>query len=205
MDRKSDIFEKNYWDYCEQIADLDFDSLQERLGITGTNDGLMIPMLGNDYRISGSGILDASGDQPSYLICVILSKYVLLAPDAPHHDPEWISIKDFKHTLSFTNTNYHRSDTEKPIIDRFAGRLEELHRACEKWGGIAEDMGTTHDLVYRFSALPRVALLLLFNDRDEEFPAQCSVLFQKQAEYYLDPESLLMLSALLAKRLIETR
>ena len=74
MDRESDIFEKNYRDYCEQIAELDFDSLQERLGIKRTNDGLMIPMLGNDYRISGSGILDASGDRPSYLICVILSK-----------------------------------------------------------------------------------------------------------------------------------
>ena len=42
---------------------------------------------------------------------------------------------------------------------------------------------------------------MLFNDKDDEFPAQCSILFQKQAEFYLDPESLLMTGAVLARKL----
>ncbi|MEZ4568056.1 MAG: DUF3786 domain-containing protein [Desulfobacterales bacterium] len=29
--------------------------------------------------------------------------------------------------------------------------------------------------------------LMPFNDADEEFAATCSVLFQRQAEFYLDP------------------
>jgi hypothetical protein len=201
MTRESDIFEKNYKDYCGQIADLDFGARRERLGIKMTGNNLIIPFLGDDYTISGNGIQDASGERPNYIICVILSKYLLLAPDRPVHDPEWISIKDFKQTSKFTNVNYHISDTEKPIIERFSGGVEELRRACERLGGTVEDLGTDHDLVFRFSALPKISLLLLFNDRDEEFPAQCTVLFQKQAEHYLDPESLLMVGALLAKRL----
>jgi hypothetical protein len=35
-------------------------------------------------------------------------------------------------------------------------------------------------------------MLLLFNDKDDEFPAQCSVLFEKRAEKFLDMECLAM-------------
>jgi hypothetical protein len=52
-----------------------------------------------------------------------------------------------------------------------------------------------------FTALPKIKLLLLFNDSDDEFPASCSVLFQKQAEEYLDPESLIMIGIAFTNRL----
>jgi hypothetical protein len=55
----------------------------------------------------------------------------------------------------------------------------------------------------KFDVLPNISLLLLFNDRDDEFPAQGTVLFQKHSEFYLDPESLAMTSAVLVKRLKE--
>jgi hypothetical protein len=49
--------------------------------------------------------------------------------------------------------------------------------------------------------LPRVPLLLLFNDADDEFPAACSVLFERRAAGYLDMECLAMLGMQLARRL----
>ena len=42
---------------------------------------------------------------------------------------------------------------------------------------------------------------VIFNDRDDEFPATCSVLFQKQADDYLDPESLIMVGTAFTQRL----
>jgi hypothetical protein len=45
----------------------------------------------------------------------------------------------------------------------------------------------------QFNALPQVPLVMLFNDADDEFSATCSVLFQRRAENYLDPECLAML------------
>ena len=47
---------------------------------------------------------------------------------------------------------------------------------------------------YRISA--RVPLLLLFNDKDDEFPAQCSALFEKRTEKFLDMECLAMVGML---------
>lgn len=59
----------------------------------------------------------------------------------------------------------------------------------------------SYDLAAQFVALPRVPLLLLFNDADDEFPARCSVLFQEHADRYLDPECLAMLGRRLYARL----
>lgn len=202
MHQHSEIFEKNYMEYCAQIAKLNFISLKEKLGIKQDGNQMIIPFFNNDYIVSKEGILDESGTKPDYMICVILSKYLLLCPESLHYDTDWVSFKDFKKTSHFLNVNYFASDTEKPIVQHFSGRLDALLMACEKFGGLPFDINISYDLTMRFDALPRISLLLLFNDSDEEFPAHCSVLFQKQAEYYLDPESLAMTSAFLAKSLI---
>jgi hypothetical protein len=44
----------------------------------------------------------------------------------------------------------------------------------------------------QFDALPKVPVVMLFNDADDEFSATCSVLFERRAENYLDPECLAM-------------
>ncbi len=53
----------------------------------------------------------------------------------------------------------------------------------------------------QFDALPKIPVLLLFNDGDDEFPAQCSVLFERRAENYLDMECLAMAGMLLSEYL----
>ncbi len=201
MQQKSEIFEENYREYCAQIANLNLASLTEKLGLEQAGDQMIIPFFNHDYFVSPKGIVDASGARPNYMVCVILAKYLLLCPESVHYDTDWASLKDFKRTSAFLNLNYFISDTVKPIVKGFAGRLDALANACEQWGGLPYEIEIGYDLAMRFDALPRIALLLLFNDSDAEFPAECSVLFQKQAEYYLDPESLVMTSAFLAKSL----
>ena len=44
---------------------------------------------------------------------------------------------------------------------------------------------------------PKMPVLLLFNDADREFPAQCAVLFERRAENFLDMECLAMVGMLL--------
>ena len=62
-------------------------------------------------------------------------------------------------------------------------------------------MDLSYDFAMEFKGLPQIELLLLFNDSDDDFPATCSVLFQRQAEHYLDPESLIMTGMVFAQRL----
>ncbi|HKI48800.1 MAG TPA: DUF3786 domain-containing protein [Desulfobacteria bacterium] len=201
MFKDSDIFEKHYEDYMRQIMQTDVLSLKDILGIKGDADQMMVPFFDRKYSISKNGILDGSGNRPHYMVCVILAKYILHSPDRPHDEPEWVSFKDFKRTSHFLNVNFFSSDTEHAIAKAFSGRKEALNTACENLGGHGREVEFSYDISMAFEALPRVSLLLLYNDVDDEFPAQCKVLFQKHSEFYLDPESLIMTSAYLAKRL----
>lgn len=204
MTKPNDIFEKNYQDYCRQVAALDIRAMAADLGIEETDGRLTLPFFDETYWVSKTGILALSGNRPNYTAAVILSKYLLMCPSKPREDLDWVSFRDFKVTSHFTNLNYFSSDTEKAIEHSFAGRLNALARACQAISGVPEKMPLTYDLSIRFDALPRIAMLLLFNDKDDEFPAKCTVLFQKHAETYLDPESLAMCGAHLAKRLKTT-
>jgi len=201
MVQDSEVFERHYRDYCAQIVKIDLGSLKDTLGAGNDGEHMLIRFFNEAYRVSGAGISDASGDRPGYGVCVMLAKYVLLCPDRIYHDEQWVSFKDFKKASHFTNVNFFASDTERVIERAFTGRLDDLVKAGKELGGIRRDVEFAYDLSMEFQALPRISLLLLFNDGDEEFPARCTVLFQRHAEYYLDPESLAMLGAALARRL----
>ncbi len=195
------IFDENYQQYCDQIATIDFSGIKDRLGIELDGDTLLIPFNGRDYHVSKKGIFDASGSRPDYGVCVILAKYVLLCPDKTYTDKRWVSFRDFKRASHFTNTNFFSSDTEQAIVKTFSGKKDNLFQAGKALGGVDHELSASYDLALEFAALPRISLLLLFNDKEDSFPAHCSVLFQKHSEFYLDPESLAMTSASLAKRL----
>lgn len=49
-----------------------------------------------------------------------------------------------------------------------------------------------------FEALPKVPIVLLFHEADEDFPAQATLLFQNNAASYLDMECLTMIGGALA-------
>lgn len=200
--QKSDIFEKHYHDYCDQVASVDLDSVKDILGLESAGNQLRVKFANKTYNVSGAAITDSSGKRPDYMICVILFKYILLCPNTAHHDEAWVSFKDFKRTTHFTNVNYFASDTEMVLTKAFAGRLKALEKACKMMGGSQSRQDMPYDLCMELNILPRISALLLFNDKDEDFPAKTMVLFQKHAEFYLDPESMAMASAVLAKRLV---
>lgn len=200
MEQRAEVFEKHYQDYCERIAGVDLAGAADVLGASMDAGRLRIPFFGREYFVSKDGIFDEAGDRPGYTACVILAKYVLLCPDRVVDDPQWVSFKDFKKDSHFTNVNFFNSDTLRAVSSHFAGRGDLLKSACKKAGGFSPETGLSYDLIFQFEALPRVALLLLFNDGDEDFPAECNVLFPAHAQEYLDPESLAMTGALLAGR-----
>ena len=203
MTQRSKVFESHYQDYCRQISFVDFATVKELLGIQIENNTALIPFLNRTYQVSSQGILKMNNEKADYITCVILAKYILLCPDKLYLDSDWCTFRDFKKESHFTNANFFNIETTGKIKTQFSGKLNNLKTACKKLNGVVQHMGLAYDLSVSFTVLPRLSLLLLMNDVDEDFPAECKVLFQKQGEYYLDPESLAMTSGLLAKRLIQ--
>ena len=191
----SSVFEETYQNYLSRIAQLNFAKIADRLGAQRAGEDLIIPFFGKPHRISFSGISAPSGSRPNFSVCVVLFKHLLLCPDRDPPGNDWVSFRDFKDSAPFAGAfvNY----TEAPMARYFSGRLKDLEAACRIIHGHPPAATFSYDLYIQFNALPKIPVLMLFNDADQEFPAQCAVLFESRAEHYLDPECLAMVGMLL--------
>ncbi len=194
-EQKASVFEQIYRDYLKQLRQLDLQKIAERIGVEIDGDSVLVSLFGQLYKISSGGIVDSSGKEPIHSVKVVLCQYLLRAPAEGPEEKDWVSYKDFKDAAPFVGG--FQDNTEKAIAKNFAGRLEALRRACLQLGGKDPGLDWGYQLSMKFDVLPHVPLLLLFNDRDDEFPAQCLLLFKRGAEKYLDMESMAILAWLL--------
>jgi DNA-binding Lrp family transcriptional regulator len=199
MENKNKIFDKTLSNYLAQIANLDVSGICQPLGILNDSPGVTIPFFGENYRVGPDGVRGPSGEKPHISVSVILCKYLLYWKQSSRSSREWVSFRDFKDSAPLASA--FRYNTERLIAKTFSGRLPDLENACEALGCQSVDEAFPYQLMKRMRALPRIPLLLLFNNEDEEFPARCTVLFQKDAELYLDMECLAMVGMYMAHRL----
>jgi hypothetical protein len=188
--KKEHVYEQTYRDYLSRIAGIDLKFAADKLDLQMSGETVIIPFFGKSYRVSTQGIADPSGKQPHLSISVILCKYLLMCPMIVPLGGNWMSFKDFKDAAPLIQAFFNT--VTLPIADSFSARLADLENAAKNIGGYPPADDFPYDLSLQFDALPKVSLLLLFNDQDEEFPAQCSVLFEKRVEKLLDMECLAM-------------
>jgi hypothetical protein len=185
--------------YLSQLSQLDLAAVAEPLGVLVEGDTVTVRMFAEDYRISSKTILDKYGRRPSLTICVILSKYLLSCPSRAMIDSDWACYRDFRNAGPLTV--FWADTVERPLASHFSGNLGLLETACKSIGGKRVNRDFAYDLCMRIQALPRIAMLVLFNDKDTEFPPKSAVLFERHSESYLDCESLAMLGSVLFSRL----
>jgi len=194
---KAPVFDEIYKNYLADVSAIDLNLVNSRLGIEVDEDTAIIPFYGIPHRVSGKGIIDAQERRPIHAVSVILCKYLLLCPKRePPAASEWVKYHNFKDAAPFAGG--FRNTAEQPISRTFSGRPEDLKQACMALGGLPSEAPISCDLAIRFPALPKLNLLMLFNDRDDEFPADCSILFENHSDAYLDMECLAMLGMVLA-------
>jgi len=194
---ESEVFEQIYQDYLSQIARINLHRVQDRLGLRLDKGEAIIPVYGFPHRISPQGIVNHQSLRPSHAVSVLLSKYLLCCPENEPTESDWVTYKDFKDAAPYAGG--FLNSAERPISSAFAGRLSDLKQACRTLSGRPDEIGISCDLAIRFDALPKVPVLLLFNDQDEDFPAHCSLLFERRAEKYLDMECLAITGLVLAE------
>ena len=196
MKKTAPVFTETYQQYLEKIAAIDLTTVKDRINISVDNQTAVIPLLNQSFRVSPSGIFDENGKPAGLPVCVILSRYLLMAPDIPVPRNKWSAFRDFPGSGPLTV--YWKNEVEMKITSRFSKDRDDLHRACRALRGRPPEEEFPYDLSQAFLLLPRISALLLFNQQDDEFPASCSVLFSRHADRYLDIESLAILGSFFA-------
>ena len=202
MTQRSPAFEKTYRMYLAKLAGLDLEARAGLLGFEVDDGEALVPLYGRPHRVSPRGVTDPAGVQPIHSVSVLLCQYLLLGPSTePAAGAQWVTYKDFRDASPFVDGFVNNS--ERAIARSFSGRLDDLEAACQALGGEAPDLEVSYQVRMRFDALPRVPVVLLYNDEDEEFPSESTILFERRAERYLDMECLAILGWMLADRLAE--
>jgi len=194
------VYNETYFYYLEQLKTMRFDGKEDVLGITLDGDAVVVPYFGKPIRLTADGLKDAAGRRPDFSDCVVVCRYLIMCPLFASTQKQWVAYRDFPDAGPLTV--FWADTVEGPLARTFSGRVSALEIACDGVGGSVPDMDIACDLCRCFIPLPRMPMLLVFNDADEEFPASASLLFEKRASTYLDAESQAILGHVLSNRLL---
>ena len=197
---QSPVFEETYQKYLLEIQKTDYLSKSTMLDVDISNNALEIPLYDRLYRVGSKGIEDCGGNPVTPAVRVILCKYVLMCPVVlPRLRDKLMTYREFKNAGPLIS--YFTTNTNKTIETTFSGKRDVFQERSQQLGGTVRD-DQSYDLSVEFFALPRIPVIVNFNDRDDLFPATCSILYRASAEIYLDMECLAMTGTLLAGKLI---
>lgn len=200
--QQSPVFEQTYQHYISEIRQIDFLARADLLGAKVENGALVFSLYDKTYVVSGDGVAGYDGEKVIPAVRVILCKYVLTCPaELPEMTDRLMTYREFKDAGPLIS--YFTTNTNKTIESTFSGKLESLRKRALQLGAETRP-DQSYDLSMLFHALPRIPVILNFNDRDEQFSATCSILYKASAESFLDMECLAMTGTLLTGKLLET-
>ena len=174
-------------------------STAERSGLDFDGRGLDVPFFGAAHTITEAEVTGPDGNPAAPAIAEVLREYVAHCPKSPPIENRLVSFRELAGAgplvVSFAN------NTNKTITATFSGKLEKLINAAAPLSGIPAPDAAGYDLVIRFRALPGIPLYLQFNDAEDSFPAQCSLLLRASVETYLGMRAVFTLGTFLCGRL----
>ena len=194
------VYNKTYRFYLEQLKTMNFDGKEEILGITLEGRDVLVPYFGQSIRYTADGLKDMDGQRPDFSDCVVICRYLIMCPLFEPSQKDWVAFRDFPDAGPLTV--FWADTVEGALANRFSGCVDDLKQCSDDLKGEIPDMDISCDLARCFTPLPKVPLLLVFNDADDAFPAAVSLLFEKRASTYLDGESQAILGHMLTDRLL---
>ncbi len=190
--------------YSELVKRLRAVNLSESVSLVGgyrQDKEWSLDFLERRYVVNHEGIWRPDGKMPDVSTRIVLCHYVLQSGQG-EFTGDWVSYRDFKDSAFFIG--YYQVNVDQHIAKSFGGRIKELAKGAGLLGGRPYEELGSGDACYFFQTLPRMPLLLIFFDKDEDFPASSKLLFDRSAANYLDAECLAVLGSIVADRLVRT-
>ncbi|GAB4255874.1 MAG: hypothetical protein Kow0092_01410 [Deferrisomatales bacterium] len=183
-----------------KMAETDLAEAARRCGGTydpGPPEAIRVDFLGAPHRLTRQEVVAEAGPEPTVWVKIFLFLYATRATGAPAAG-RWAAYRELPATVSKAKTF---EGVVGRVAEAFSGRLGRLDAAARGLGGRRTEFGSA-ERAYELPALPRVRLLLLFWDRDEEFPARATLLVDRGVLDYLDQEALVFLAEAVVARLL---
>jgi len=195
---KKDLAEEALQWARERSASMDIRDLPDRIGgeLSDKSGGpvLKLPYFNDTIFIQTDSVTKADGSELTRWEQVFVYNHMAQG-GASKPSGHWKGFVEFPNTVSKAKSMAEQ--VELPLQEAFRGRVAELAEAASRLGGVDmnADFGSA-DLAIWFTPLPRVPLMLMFWDADQEdgFDAKVKLLFDETVTEHLDIESMVFLS-----------
>lgn len=162
---------------------------------------LNLRFFGRPYTISWPelAVLDSEGQGCSNPVQAALLQYLVLADGTPLAH-QWVSLRELPNGAFYERA--FQGYSGNLVARHFKSDVEGFRAAALKLGGEPLSLG---DASFRFWALPKIPLAVVYWSGGSEFPATAQVLFDASAWHYHHLEMLAHLGAMICDRLIGAR
>ncbi len=167
------------------------------LGGSFSDGSARVPLFGESCTINKDGVyrgdarLDTIGS-------ILVLRYLLTAGDDQLRNA-WVPYRDFKDGAQFAS--YIKTNIEDRLAKAFGGNQQLLRERLEALGASLYRSESHPDIAAALHPFPKVPLLVIFWDKDEEFDASFQFLFDQSAASFLDMEALAVLLEYTCQRL----
>jgi hypothetical protein len=145
-----------------------------------------IPLFGESCDVRRDGVYKDAGKLDT-IGSILVVRYLLTA-GAGQMRHTWLPYRDLKDGAQFSG--FIKTNIEDKIAVAFQGKRAVLRERLSALGAAACAQDVQGDIALVVHPLPKLPVLCLFRDRDEEFPASFQFLFDGSASSYLDLEAL---------------
>lgn len=126
--------------------------------------------------------------------------YHLVTSDGAPLQCHWVSFAELPGGRFYNQAFQGYSGNE--LVRAFGNDIEAFRRVCIQINGITESIG---DAAFHFEVLPRLPVLLVYWQGDEDFPPSIKVLFDASACHHVPVDVCAMVGGSLAGKLIRVK
>jgi hypothetical protein len=204
LPERQNNYETAYREAAERLKVRDIADVARRCGgiviATAQGNALTLPFLGDDLLVTHPEIrvtrAPGAGEVPMWARILVLHYLVRGTGALPRG--EQIAFKHLEGGLAYDPAFYRRSVAL--LLDRFGPGLAGFMDAGARAGGVRS--GESGQALL-FRAFPRVEVVFVMREGDEEFPPSGSVIFDASIADYLSTEDVAVLCNMIAVRIIK--
>ncbi|MBQ8815313.1 MAG: DUF3786 domain-containing protein [Lachnospiraceae bacterium] len=159
----------------------------EKFGLRADEQYIYIEMLNQLYRISReSGAVETeAGECRNFNVAMTIYDVLCCSMKNPVLAHQWVTPAN----LQMLSTSPDTEAFTRKTAEAFSGKSELLWAACEKIGGRRPEISAGADVCWEFDLFPFLPVQFRFWDKDEEFPAQIKLLWDKNTLDFLHFET----------------
>ena len=174
-----------------KFLEMDQEELIRRFQLEADEEFLYIIYFSKRFRIDRkNGFITEDGKSPGFDTVMNIYNTFYYSAAHPVASGNLVAFRQVKRVYPF-EAAYRRTIISR-LQELFAGKTEELRKACEALGGTLLPQG---DVGYVLPVFPFLNIAVLFWDKDEEFEAQANMLFDSEITEFMHEENVVCVAA----------